>query len=240
MPNNNSTAIPASLQAFLAHSDSMYRASLDTIPLFDADQTQHWTRQQKQYFAATFYHLRGHFINFMWYMANFSSNEHIKLAILNNIHEEIGTGTRFSHEMLYDRFATECQVNIHEEMLSETFYLPFAREFNKKHLQWLTSHSEEERIAAFAAYERLDNLDYPLLVNLAKSLQISQQGMAFFNVHVHVTHFDSVLDLLLPLWEAEQHKVKAAFEFIYTHQRQMWSNLSHTIFSLAHSEAIGV
>ncbi|MDX1837154.1 hypothetical protein DIZ81_07130 [Legionella taurinensis] len=238
MPNNNSIATPASLQEFLAHSDSMYRASLDTIPLFDSNQTQHWNTQQKQHFAAIFYHLRGHFINFMWYLANFSSNEQMKQVVLNNIHEEIGIGTRFSHELLYERFATECQVNIHEEMLSEAFYLPFAREFNKKHLQWLTCHSEEERIAAFAAYERLDNLDYPLLVNLAKSLHISQQGMAFFNVHVHVTHFDSVLDLLFPIWETDQSKVKNAFEFIYTHQRQMWSNLSDAIFSVARSEAV--
>ncbi|VEG90377.1 iron-containing redox enzyme family protein [Legionella spiritensis] len=236
MAKNPVINIPASLSQFLSKADADYKKSLASIPLFNPQKTRTWNHDQKKYFAAVFYHLRGHFINFMWYVANFSSNEQTKQIIINNIHEELGIGTRFSHELLYERFATQCGVDIHSEIVSETHYTPFAREFNKSHLQWLTCHDEDERIAAFAAYERLDNLDYPDLLELARSLSLPQSALTFFNVHVYVEHFDSTIELLLPIWHDTPEKLKSAFDFIYSHQYKMWRNLSDSVFSLVDAD----
>ncbi|CAM3020953.1 Uncharacterised protein [Legionella steigerwaltii] len=220
-----------SLQHFLHQADLDYRQSLSFIPLFDPEKTCSWSATQKKNFASIFYHLRGHFINFVWYIANFSCSELTKKIILENIHEELGIGSRFSHEMLFERFAKECGVDIHDEIINETNYLPFAKGFNKTHLQWLAEHDEEERIAAFAAYERLDNLDYLHLVQLADSINLSQHASTFFKVHAHVTHFDSTLELILPIWEKNPDKVIQSLHFIYTHQHQMWRNLSNHVFT---------
>lgn len=221
--------IPPSLNQLLLKSDADYHQSLSMLPIFNSQTTGAWNDNQRKYFAAVFYHLRGHFINFMWYVANFSSDELTKAVIMNNIHEELGLGNRFSHERLYERFANECGVNIHEEIVSEDHYLPFARDFNKSHLQWLSLHDEDERVAAFAAYERLDNMDYPHLVSLANSFNLSQQAMTFFNVHVHVDHFDSTLKLIIPIWKKSPEKLIQSFEYIFSHQYQMWSNLSEVV-----------
>ncbi len=221
-----------SFSDFLYTLDSNYQKYLRAIPLFNPQETSHWNNQQKKYFAATFYHLRGHFINFLWYIANFCADEHIKSLILNNIIEELGIKQRSSHEFLYERFAKECGVNIHDEIINETHYLPFAKAFNKMHLQWLSLHDNEERLAAFSAYERLDNLDYPRLTELALSFNLSEQALVFFKVHSHVSHFDSTMELLLPIWQKNPDKLINAFQFIYNHQYQMWHSLSQCLFSL--------
>lgn len=221
---------PISFDYFLHQTDLNYKQSLISIPLFNPQQTGIWNSQQKKKFASIFYHLRGHFINFVWYVANFSTNERTKKIILENIQEELGMGSKFSHERLYERFAHECGVNIHEEIINETHYLPFAKQFNKSHLQWLSEHGEEERISAFAAYERLDNLDYPYLVKMADSINLSQHAKAFFRVHTHVQHFDSALELITPIWERTPEKIIKAFNYIYTHQQQMWQELSNHLF----------
>lgn len=227
MSNHIITDVSESLHHFLHQVDLEYQQSLASIPLFKPQNTGAWNKEQKKTFASVFYHLRGHFINFIWYIANFSKSEQIKKIILDNIHEELGVGACFSHEMLYERFAKECDVNIHDEIINETNYVPFARNFNKSHMQWLSIHDEDERISAFAAYERLDNLDYPHLEKLADSIHLTPHAKTFFRVHTHVTHFDSTLDLILPLWEKNPDKVVKSFDYIYTHQQQMWNNLSH-------------
>lgn len=232
MPHNKDVSPQESLQNFLSKVDTDYRQSLTTIALYDPEQTSTWDKEQKKIFAATFYHLRGHFINFLWYLANFASNEQTKKIILDNIHEEIGIGNCFSHEKLYERFAKECGVDIHDEIVHETNYLPFAKNFNKSHMQWLATHGELERIAAFAAYERLDNVDYPYLTQMAESLNLSAHALTFFRVHTHVEHFESTLELILPIWEKSPDILINSFHFIYTNQLQMWNNLSNYIFSL--------
>ncbi len=232
MSNYLTVDLPHSLNHFLHKSDLDYRQSTTSIPLFDPQRTSTWNEMQKKTFASIFYHLRGYFINFVWYIANFSCNELTKKIILENIHEELGIGNRFSHEMLFERFAKECGVDIHDEIINETHYVPFAKSFNKTHLQWLSEHDEEERIAAFAAYERLDNLDYPYLVQMADTINVSQHARTFFTVHAHVTHFDSTLELILPIWEKTPDKVARSFHFIYQHQHQMWRHLSNHVFAL--------
>ncbi len=217
---------------FLAQADDEYRKKLSTIPLFNAVKTATWDANQKRMFAAIFYHLRGHFINFMWFIANFSADSLSKSIILDNINEEFGTENRLSHEQLYANFAEEYGVDIHDEIVNETHYLPFARRFNKGHLAWLAAHDAEAQIAAFAAYERLDNIDYIYLSECALSIKTSPKGMMFFKVHTHVEHFSSVLEKLEPIWKLRSDKIKEAFAFIYSHQIEMWQTLSDEIFAL--------
>ncbi|KTD65195.1 hypothetical protein Lsan_0870 [Legionella santicrucis] len=237
MSNHIIADVPESLDQFLHQVDLKYRQFFTSIPLFNPQKTSAWDREQKKIFASVFYHLRGHFINFLWYIANFSNNELTKKIILENIHEELGMGSCFSHEMLYERFAKECGVDIHDEIVNETHYIAFAKNFNKSHLQWLSAHDEDERISAFAAYERLDNLDYPYLMKMADSIQLSQHAKTFFRIHTHVTHFDSTLSLILPIWEKTPDKIVKSFDFIYNHQQQMWNNLSNYMFSLVALES---
>ncbi len=224
--------MPETFKKFLAQVDQSYKEKLAQIPLFDSQQTANWNLYQKSSFAAIFYHLRGHFINFMWYVANFAPDEATKTIIINNISEELGVNNKFSHEMLYAVFAKENGINIHDEIVNQTHYLPFAQNFNKEHLAWLASHDAESQISAFAAYERLDNIDYPYLTACVASLNTSDKGITFFKVHSYVEHFSATIEKLLPIWNDNSIKIKEAFDFIYTHQLRMWQQLSDEIFSV--------
>lgn len=223
-------AIPEDFKQYLYSIDTDYRQKILLIDLFNVDKTAGLSDLQKTEFAAIFYHIRGHFIDFMWYLANFSTEQTIKDIILLNINEEIGVGNKLSHEKLYERFAMECDVNIHHELVHQTHYLPFAKHFNKEHIRWLSEHDNDEQFAAFAAYERLDNIDYLYLERFVESLKLSQQAITFFKVHRYVEHFDATLEILLPLWEKSPNKIKEAFSFIYSHQLTMWQLLSDVIF----------
>ncbi|WED44451.1 iron-containing redox enzyme family protein [Legionella cardiaca] len=231
MSNTNVRKIPSTFAKFLEKIDDSYRQRMHMISLFDKTRTSKLSDGKKNFFAGVFYHLRGHFIEFMWYVANFSNDEYTKKIILENIHEELGPGTRFSHEKLYENFAKECQVDIHDEIVNETHYLPFAKEFNKGHLRWLATHDADERLATFAAYERLDNIDYHYLTGFAQSLNLSSSASAFFHVHMHVEHFESTIGKLAPIWEHSEDKVKNSFNFIYSHQLKMWEDFSDIIFA---------
>ncbi|KTD21746.1 Pyrroloquinoline quinone (Coenzyme PQQ) biosynthesis protein C [Legionella londiniensis] len=216
--------------SFLSQVDNSYHERIAKIDLFDTNKTKNWNAGQKKKFAAVFYHLRGYFIEFMWYLANFAEDERIKKIVIDNITEELGMGTKFSHEALYERFAKACGVDIHEEILSKTHYLPFAKEFNHTHIRWLKEHDPLSRFAAFAAYERLDNIDYRNLFDFVRTLDLPSKAHAFFRVHVFVEHFESTFDLLMEIWRECPEKVINAFQFIYSHQYNMWQNLSDAIF----------
>jgi len=218
--------MPPELLDYLNHVDSCYLRDLKLIPLFN---TCEWDKQRQHHFAATFYHLRGHFVDFMWYIVNFCTNQSIKQIITENLLEEIGSKNLLSHEMLYEQFTNECGVNIHEEIIKETHYYSFAKEYNKQHIRWLSEHDLDEQIAAFSAYERLDNLDYPSLLKLVSHFQMSPKALMFFNVHAQVQHFNNTLTALLPLWESSPEKIKTGFNFIYQHQLNMWEQLSNII-----------
>jgi hypothetical protein len=53
------------------------------------------------------------------------------------------------------------------------------------------AHNEKERFSALSAYERLDNLDYKYLAELAMSLQTPRNGLLFFKVHLNAQHFST-------------------------------------------------
>ena len=92
MPLSETICIPASLSEFLHSTDLEYQQSLSLIPLFNPEVTKLWSKEQKRIFASILYHLRGHFINFGWYIANFCHEDTTKQIILNNIQEELGLG----------------------------------------------------------------------------------------------------------------------------------------------------
>ena len=231
MSENIIFTIPADFERFLATVDNNYRQQLLTIDLFNDVKTAALNPMQKKKFAAVFYHIRGHFIDFMWYIANFTPDADVKEIILQNIQEEMGIGSLVSHEKLYERFAKACGVDIHHELVHQTYFLPFAKEFNKEHLRWLSEHDADEQFVALASYERLDNIDYVYLDQFANSLNLPQQAKTFFKVHIHVQHFNSTLEKLLPIWKATPKKVVDAFDFIYSHQYRMWQQLSDIVFT---------
>lgn len=233
MSSERMLTIPSEFEQYLSKMDNDYRQQLMALDLFNPEKTAAWTPLQKTYFASVFYHIRGHFIDFMWYVSNFTTDKQIKKIILENIKEELGVDNKISHEKLYENFAIECGVNIKEELVHQKSYLPFAKEFNKGHLCWLTQHDTEEQFAAFSAYERLDNIDYSYLLKLVSTLGLSSKALTFFKVHVYVEHFDSTLEKLLPIWKISPQKVKESLNFIYSHQYKMWRELSDGVFSLA-------
>lgn len=220
------------LAIFLKNWDKNYLHKIKKIPLFDQNKTSHWSESQKTLFIKLFYHIRGHFHEFLWTMGNYAPNSIEKSVILKNISEEFG-GNGYSHEQLYMAFAESMGVNLKQEILTEETNLPFIRDFNKGHINWLHHHDWESAMAIFSAYERLDNIDYVHLLSLAKSIShktTKRVNLAFFNVHARAQHFLETVDSIMKTWENNSFIIIQAFNFIGTHQLKMWKNLSKTIF----------
>ncbi len=222
--------IDSSLSDYLDWWDNNYKNSIEKISLFDPKKTAQWSSAQREYFVKTFYHVRGHFHSFLWFMGNIAPDKEAKHVIVQNIMEEFGENG-FSHERLYYEFAKSLSVDLSNEITKHQYYLPFIQEFNKGHLEWLQNHDWTGCLSAFSAYERLDNVDYVSLLALAKGLGTSRLGLTFFQVHVHVKHFDNTLNLLSDMWKAKPEKVKDGFNFIQNHQLNMWKKLSENVFN---------
>jgi len=218
---------------FIYAKDSEYREQIGSLTLFRPDLTGTWSVLDKQRFASVFYHIRGYFIEFMWYIANFTDSETVKTIIMDNMHEELGVNGKLSHEQLYANFASFCGIDIQDEIINKTNYLPFVRQYNKEHIRWLQQHSNSGRLAAFAAYERLDNIDYHYLYQLSDAMELSKSAKTFFKVHTLVEHFEPTIDLLKTGWAENAHEIKEAFAFIYSHQLNMWRQLSDFMFKPA-------
>lgn len=219
------------LQEYLVQWDERNRIAHRSIALFDPEKTSRWSQSQKVTFAKLFYHARGHFYDFLWYMGNFAPNIVQRKKIIANITEEFGSAK--SHEQLYVDFASAVGADLSQEIVDNQSYTPFLRDFNKGHLEYLHSHDWNGRLCAFAAYERLDNVDYEDLYVLAKSICSNEPALFFFKVHALVKHFDMVdQGDLEKIWETEPDALKEAFEFISEHQIGMWRSLSSAIEQL--------
>lgn len=223
----NNTA-ESDLGGFLKDWDKKYLEEVSKIPLFDQSQTKNWSEKQKKHFVKTFYHARGHFHDFLWYMGSHAPNLCAKEIILKNMSEEFGKDKR-SHEQLYLSFAKSMEVDLSGEIARGETYLRFLRDFNEGHLEWLSRHDWMSGFCAFSAYERLDNIDYKYLLNLVKKFKINVD-LLFFSVHTQVKHFEATLDLIVSTYQINQNKVKNAYDFIATHQINMWKKLSSAIF----------
>src|SRR3989338_2094303 len=177
------------LNEFLNRWDWEQKEAHSKIEMFDPDKVRAWTNTQKQYFVKVFYHLRGHFHDFLWFMANHSPDNNGKQTVIDNITEEFG-GNGKLHEQLYFEFGKALGVDLMDEVLNQTTYSPFAMEFNRKHLEWLAQEDWDGKVVAFAAYERLDNFDYADLLKLAKALGLTGKALLFFEVHTKVRHYE--------------------------------------------------
>lgn len=219
------------MKIFLEQWDRDYKAALNKIPLFDPNQTKQWTQAQRQLFIQLFYHQRGHFDDILWFMGNFAPDAKSKAAILGNIQEEFGNHAP-SHEALYFNFAKSHGVDLTYEALDQTMYLPFLQDFNRGILRWLTDHDWDHRITAFAAIERLDNLDYPALKEVAVSFGTTSRNLIFFNVHVHSTHYNNIAKLEFEsLWRTIPEIFFTAFKFVADHQLATWKKISDFVFN---------
>lgn len=217
-----------SLDSFLKDWDRDYQSRIQEVELFKPESTSNWTKEQKVLFTKAFYHVRGHFHDFLWFIGNHAESKHVKDIILKNISEEMNGSAR-SHELLYIDFAKSLGVDVEREFIEEEAYLDSIREFNKGHLQWLNAHNNASRFSAFSAYERLDNLDYQALLNAMTALNVPQPALLFFKVHTRVQHFEATLTELKKIWHRSPQAVIEAFQFISNHQLKMWNDLSKSI-----------
>ena len=225
------------LQNFLQSWDPNYDRTAQATALFDQTKPLEWTPGQKKFFARTLYHSRGHFYKFLWYLGSKSPSKACKEVILDNIRDEFGIGadgvSRSSHEQLYWHFAEAVGLDtdaiIREEILGEATNLPFIREFNQGHLEYILTRPWDDVWAAFSAYERLDNLDYENLYRLAVRLGVSGKALVFHEVHREVEHYEAATPLLQDIWERNPDAVRTGFEFIADHQLKMWRQMSDAV-----------
>ncbi|OGO92831.1 MAG: hypothetical protein A3F10_04480 [Coxiella sp. RIFCSPHIGHO2_12_FULL_42_15] len=228
MEHSVSHAIKPDLNEFISEWEQKYRSEIDQVAVFDPEQTSNWSMEKKRYFAKIFYHIRGHFHDFLWFMGSHAPDAHTKQIVLNNIAEEFSMNG-ISHEKLYHLFAQTLDTNMSDEIVDEHFYLPFVKKFNKNHMSWLTSHGWIECFSAFSAYEKLDNVDYFYLHRLAKSFDVNGRALTFFSIHLYVEHFDVTFQNLLDMWKKDAAGVEKAFIFISSNQLEMWKGLANAM-----------
>jgi Iron-containing redox enzyme len=217
-----------SLEEFVTPWLQDYKQSACSVELFDPEQVKRLSPAQRAFLAKAFYHVRGHFHDFLWFIGN-RSKPAVKRLILENLEEEFW-GDR-SHEEFYYDFAASLGVDLDDEVVEQTTHLPFIREYNYQHMHWLKIHDADARFAAFAAYERLDNPDYENLYNLGVALGQKGRSLVFFDVHRHVEHYEATTLLLNEIWQRNPQAVTDAFTFIGSHQLQIWQKLSRAVFS---------
>ena len=226
---NKSEHAKRTLNHYLFEWDKTYNDQIQTVELFDTNQVKLWTDQQKKSFVSVFYHLRGHFSDFLWYMGSFAPNESAKKLIIRNIMDEFNY-QGYSHDQLYLHFASAFDVDLKHELIDNHHYAQFAKAYIDGQLRWLRDHTWEERLAAFAAIERLDNIDYLNFKNVAINMGAAGSHLTFFNVHISADHFESILNNhLINLWKENEDLVKNVFEFILEYQNKMLTTLSDYI-----------
>lgn len=218
------------LDDFLKDWDKEYIKQALDIPLFIPELTSQWNKKQKIIFANIFYHARGHFHDFLWYVGSHAEDKETKDIVLKNISEEFN-GAAKSHEQLYLDFASSIGADVSKSLIDDSYYAPFAKEFNYNHMKWLHENSSKHRFAALSAYEKLDNIDYLNLLTLVKSINVERKGQIFFKVHSLVEHFAPTHDKLCDIWNDSENIVKDSFNFIGYNQLKMWKNLSEAVFN---------
>ncbi len=221
-----------SLDNFLREMDERQSREYSQLLLFDTDDTAQWSDPKKQYFVRVFYHTRGHFDRLLWTRLVYAPTAKDKRRILDYMAEEAGLEgrkNRPSHERLFAVFAESLGVDLTPEITEGEDYLPFARDFNNGLIQWFRKNDWESGEVGFAAYERLDNVDYEFMYKLAQSVRVPERAMVFFRVHKEARHFEKTSGNLPQVWRRNEDKVRNAFDFIYNHQLKMWKGLSDAV-----------
>ncbi len=220
------------LQHFLKLWDADYKARLEKIDIFNSKITSQWSSSQIKFFIRVLYHLRGHFSDVLWYMGNFAPDYETKQMVIDNIRDEFGMQGQasLSHEQLYMNFAKSFGVDLYSELVDEEFYLPFARAYIEGQLRWLRNTDWDKRVVGFSAIERLDNIDYISLRDIAISIGASGKTLTFFHVHIGADHFESVLNTsLTKIWLVNPKLVEEVFHFIGDYQTNMFNHLSEAV-----------
>ncbi len=211
------------LDQFVQNWKIEYQSQAQNFKLFQPD-TINWNVENKAKFAKLFYHIRGHYYQYLWYLGSTAPTPDYKKVILENVIEEFGQGS-VSHDQLYMRFAKDCGVDIIPEILSEASNVEFIRKFNHNFLNLTLIKPWEVVWATFSAYEMLDKVDYNNLVNLVQGWELSNQGMTFFKIHAIATHYETTEELLQKIWDKNPQAVKDEFQFILENQLGMWKRL---------------
>lgn len=220
------------LLAFLKQWDKNYITKVSKIDLFNPKKIKQWTPRQHRYFIGVFYHLRGHFAEFLWHLGSFAPSKSAKEMILANITDEFN-GHGLSHEQLYHYFASAFEVDLTHELLDNRYYVPFAKDYIDGQLRWLRQHEWEERLTMFAAIERLDNVDYVNFRDVAIHMGTGNKFLTFFNVHINADHFENILVTeLFAIWKNNSTVVKDVFNFVLEYQITMFEKFSKEIDKL--------
>jgi Iron-containing redox enzyme len=211
------------LQQFIEIKTADYQTKAQNLILFQPEFAQNLTLEQKQKFALTFYHIRGKFYKFLWYLGSFAPTKQYKQVVIDNLWEEFGQ--TISHEQWYYKFASEFGVDCKREILEEKYNYQWVKDYNEEHIRFILTKPFEQVWSIFGAYEALDNIDYDNLYKLAQNLSSTKQGLVFFDIHRRAGHFETISPLLQTIWDKDPESVKLGFEFIFEHQLQMWQNL---------------
>ena len=221
------------IDQFLIVWDEEYKSQTEKIDLFKSELTSRWNDHQRKQFVRLLYHQRGHFDDILWLIGSFAPDANTKEMILNNIRDEFGQGGR-SHEKLYLDFANSMGVDLAYELINEEFYLPFLKDYNQGCLRWMRGHDWNHKLTAFAALERLDNVDYSSLKKVVTSFGLEKIDLVFFDVHIHVQHFDRIDDGgFHGIWDSQPELVANVFNFIGNYQLDIWKKISEAIIASA-------
>lgn len=228
----NEELISSQFNDFLNDWDHRYQSVVSKNPLFDNKITASWTSQQKQLLVGYLYHIRGHFHDLLWEMGTSAPSSEYKEMIITNIRDEFG-GRGLSHEHMYFLFARHFNIELQNELVENRYYADFIREYQKTVLLWFKQQTWDKKLAAFAAVERLDNIDYANLLSLARSLgQLAPKQEAFFIIHINVAHFSEAIKAsLLTTWKKSRAIIEESFAIVLDIQTAMWQDLYTNVHS---------
>jgi Iron-containing redox enzyme len=204
-----------------------YTTKLMQLDLFQPSFAKSLSLAQKQDFIRYFYHIRGNFYKFLWFMGSFAPDIRYKKSVQSNITEEFGVAK--SHEEWYLEFALTHGVDLKTEIIQEKYNLDFIKTYNKAHIDYIINHHYDISWSTFSAYEKLDNVDYPALMAFAENIQTTPIGLTFFRIHANGNHYTNTEPLLEEIWNRDSSSVIAGFEFVACHQLEMWQDLSRML-----------
>jgi pyrroloquinoline quinone (PQQ) biosynthesis protein C len=182
----------------------------------------------KKRFAEIFYFVRADFptLNFI-VGERCGNNDFLWAGLARNLVEELGGGTKQSHNQLYRNFLN-C-VGSKTELLGDE--PDFSADFNQSWRIFCREAPLPEVLSAIAVYEIFDQPDYKLFLRVLTNADIPEVGLRFFQVHALAEHFDMFEDIVV--WLREQPGGYEAFEagrkFVIQTQQKMWLGLKHKL-----------
>jgi DNA-dependent RNA polymerase auxiliary subunit epsilon len=204
-----------------------YSQKLRRCQLFQPDFAKNLTLSQKQNFIKYFYHIRGNFYTFLWFIGSLAPNVEYRKVALANITEEFGIS--MSHEQWYIEFAAAHNVDLRAEIIEKKYNAEFIKTYNKGHIDYILNHNFDLVWSVFSAYEKLDNFDYPSLQTFATNIGTNGKALTFFRIHSSGNRYDSTSNLLQESWERDPKIVIQAFKFVANHQLMLWNDLYDTL-----------